>query len=274
MLDRQIFVFVVLLSSLVITVLAPSESLAETLPDIVRLDDGGVVQGTIEVRRPGELVRIRLPNGEIRQYPMSRVRYAGPWTEEPPGAARAATTTSEPPGAAGHADTRLDDTHLNGTRLREARLADARFTAEGNRSLTLYRVRPALGYVPISARFERLCTAPCDVALEAGLQPLALAADTGPPVPLAQLTHVPNEGTLRGSYHSNHGWRTAGWLLVAASSLAGAGLLVGGFLSEGSNEPDSTTLYIAAGATLAVGFGVGFVMTGTGDEVSIRVEAP
>lgn len=196
-------------------------ALADTPPDVVMTHDGGMVRGTIIEKVPGSHVDITLTTGENRRFDMRRVQYAGP--------AGSGSGAAAGPGGAG--------AQVHGPQVRVRLHGNEAGLTFQKRTGTSYAI--AYGYggaaVAMGARFDELCTAPCEVSLPAGAHTLALSrpgevAVAAPPVTVSR------DATLYGTYHDNSGVRAIGWVLLIGGLVGGTVLTTYSLTKLDSND--------------------------------------
>lgn len=156
----------------------------------------------------------------------------------------------------------------------------------GDPDLTLYRADSAAAIVVAGAGgtaygmargYERLCSAPCRLQLEPGFHTLAISRGTGPPVEVEGGVRVDGPAVLEGSYESRSTVRTAGWVTMLASVVAGTALMLVPIFDydpsygDGSSNSFDFTPIIVGGAIMSVGAIVGMILALQSDEVDVGV---
>lgn len=236
---------------------APLPALADVPPDLVRLQNGGMLRGTIVELVPGDKVTITLPTGETRTLSMAEVTYAGPAAEAP----TPTTGRTEP-----------EPKPMVTVRTGEARLALSVTTDEKLtwHTAELSGIAAGPGGVAIAQSFQRLCTAPCEVDMPVGTHRLALAQPDGLPIPMREAIDITGDGELVGRYVDNSASRIAAGVLGAVGVLAGLGLMLSPLLSDDAGDDGpGTGFYIGVGL-LTVGAITPFLAPGDKTEVEYR----
>lgn len=206
----------------------------------VRLRNGTVLRGTVAELVPDDRIVIVLATGETRRIPMDEV--ARVENDDSASMLRrdAAATLGPRPVIRRPVSLRFAGAQL-GLSLHWATWTVAGYAARyGSRWAAL-------------AQYERLCTAPCELTVSPGAYDFALSHG-GAPVALPGPTQIPTAGTLRGTYVSHEGRRTAGLVTAIGSPILGAVVALTGFAIAASacgGEPECTPS--AAGLGLFVG---------------------
>ncbi len=235
-------------------------------PDVVLTNDGGMLRGTIVRSQPGRSVQIQLPTGETTEVPWANVRFAGPANEAP---AVAPPTTAPPPPSTITASPGISVD--GGREVRIEFASDQRLTlhnvgatATGSASVTGSWIRVNAR----SDRWDRLCSAPCELHIQPGDYRFGVSIDGRGPFP-GGLVHIARPGRLYGHYVDHSGLRAGGWAVFLAGGLLGGGAifaaawLIFGAFWEG---------VIAGGANLLLGVLVGAPMMAAGNGVVFRFE--
>lgn len=246
------------LLALIVSLLA-SSALAQALPDVVRLNDGSFVRGTIVERVEGDHVVIQTATGELRTIPLASVQYAGPDSVMTAVPAAPPQAYAPPPPAA------LPTIHLT-------------FDSEDEDVMTHRLVGSAIaggwgrrGFVRVDA-FEPLCLAPCEIDVPPGTYQFGLsqgasgnAQRAGIVYPLTTDTHFVAEFSSRGVE------RAIGWTVFSLSAVACVVIvLVPLFVSDYSENTLFTTLGVGLG-TLVGGMAVGFPLIFLNDHAEVRI---
>src|SRR6266508_3122062 len=245
-------------------------------PDVVTLNDGGMLRGTIIELVPKQHVRIMLPDGETRRVPMDRVSYAGPAAGRP----SQAPASAPPPANRPLVSVRSPEAQLHLTAAEPnvtfyLRTGQAPFRAVGY-SFGRHGGPTVVG--GISVLYEPICTAPCDATMASGTYRLALSKDAGVPI-AADEAVVLKAGTneLRGTYTSYQGTRTAGWIVLLGSVVAGTAVILTKLGAETQQrciytcreETTTYTHWAIGGGIMLVGGIVGAVLALKSDEAEI-----
>jgi hypothetical protein len=222
-----------------------------TPPDIVRTKDGGLVRGTIIELQPGKQVTLLALDGKTRTIPMSDVVFAGPAAQDhgtatpapaapQPSGAPAATAPSAPPAAA-----QAPAVAPAPRRLRF--LADESnltyFVAAGTAEGVTVGMNP-VSHTPMpvavsSTTFNRICTAPCEAAMDPGSYTLAIQRPDGGLLAADALT-LRGDEELKATWVSRTGARWATFL--AGAALLTIGIVVGAHTTSScTNVPIGTT---------------------------------
>lgn len=270
-----------------------SVALAQTPPDVVMTQDGGMMRGTIVESRPGQHVVIALPTGETRRVAWSEVRFAGP-AGEAPGSASVTTPppsyapygTQEPSyggappgyGVEGYGTGAPPGYGPPGYGPQPARAIRVRLVS-AQPGVTFHRVvgsATAVGwghgrmYTVHAHQFERLCTAPCDLTLPVGSHHFALSA--GGAAVAATSLQLTGDSTIVGEYVDNSGLRAAGWITFGASLLAGGGMMLAPILGGNYDSGTLMSWMIAGGVVMLIGNIVGLALGFHGDGAVVRFE--
>lgn len=237
-------------------------------PDVVMTNDGGMIRGTIIESTPGQYVVIALPTGETRRIEWSRVQHAGTAA----GAPTPVAVQSAPSYGAGVVMPQPAPAPSG---------VPVRFASE-QPAITFHRVTGTATGVAWSGRsavsvrafsFERLCTAPCERALEPGSYQLALSSGSGSEVVAEGYFDVTRPGTLSGEYVDQSALRIAGWITLIGGDLAGALMGTLPLLTSNSTSDDSWVGWlVAGGATILAGTIVGLILIGQNDGALIRFD--
>jgi hypothetical protein len=202
-------------------------------PDVVRTRDGGMMRGTIVEKVPDDHVEILLINGQTRSLKMRDVIYAGPAAGDVGAVPPPPALPPPPPSWTPPTWTPPDPVANTAVDLGVARLE----LKSDQQGLTFHRKSGSsngvgLGWAtgknggPIAMgftadHFERLCTAPCTLDIAPGTYRLGLSLDDGRVVPAQTALDLRGRVRLEGTYVSNAGLRTAGWIIFGAGSLLG-----------------------------------------------------
>jgi hypothetical protein len=244
-------------------VLGPAVSRAraqEEPPDVVRLLGGRIVRGTVIERRAGERVVIDV-EGQFHTYPWSEVLYAGPYPE-PERTPEPETPPPPPP---------PEEEPIEVVR------GPHRMWIFGDRGISLYvevGVELALARdrgtaVPV-ARYELLCTAPCNAELTHGSHRVALSDGSGAPAEVGPTLRVERELRLSVHFVDRSEVRLAGMLLALAGIVPGLVLISAGLLALRDGPADAGLIGVGAGF-----FGlsaIGIPVASWGDTRTVEVE--
>lgn len=280
---------------------APGEAKIRTsavaAPDAVRLQNGGLLRGTISELVPGDYVVLITATGDVRRFPMSEVVYAGP------AAGLAAPPAPDaPPGAAGTgrgAAPPSDGRIRIGVRSTQPQVTlHQRIAAEVSRGAAMsfgvgfggggFGVGAGSGvgvtpYASSGATYMPLCLAPCELSMTPGTYYFGLSLDDGLPVGDNRPLVVASESTkIVADYTSHEELRVAGWLVGAASFLGGGALLTWAVVtgSQQCNDQGGTCVLpddrvAPAGAAVGIMIGgaiIAYVLGSFEDEVELTVE--
>jgi hypothetical protein len=217
--------------ALALIVLAPLGARAQSAPpDVVRLEDGGLVRGVIVELVPEQYVVISLPDGSTRRYEMSAVEYAGPVqpAEQPSapvppppagsanqwsGAASPVPTMSAPPSSSGALQLHLTSETPGITLMLQTSIAVAQ---AGMYSATAYA-------------YERVCTAPCTTELQPGSYQFAVQDARGRQYRVRRPVLLQSDTTLDIGVESRRRQRIVRWVTSITLLGVGAGLLGASF---------------------------------------------
>jgi hypothetical protein len=255
----------------------PAGAASAAAPDVVRLKNGSLLRGTINELLAGESVTIVTVAGKTREFPMSEVEYAGPADRDPVAAAARPANAAAAPPPAQDAETALsgEPTKVRPYVTRQGKEAQLRLTSQPE-GLTFHRqTGSAIGGQTYATGYDRLCTAPCDIALPAGTEVLALSKGNEPPRIAEPISFPAGKSRIVGSLESRAGTRIAGWTIVGASVVVGAVLVFSSIsstevcgedsgLGDGRSchtETDVSFPLLLTGAVLpAVGIPVGIIL--------------
>jgi hypothetical protein len=182
-----------------------------------------MVRGVILELRAGESVTIQTPSGQVHEFPMADVAYAGASGDAPNGAptappeAPAAQAAPDPPGSPLGTDVPI--------RLLAKQPGVMFHWYGGSTPQDLSHTSPAppgpnAGYVP-------LCAPPCAASLPAGTYHLALSRRGGRPVEAGPV-RVEGPTELYGDYRRRSGIRAGGWVLMIAGAVGGSVMIAAG----------------------------------------------
>ena len=229
-----------LLSPLTVEAQANNPSTVATVPtDVVLLNDGGMVRGTLIEVAPNDHVSLMLPNGQMRRFEAADVSYYGPSADAP------ALTTDPSPA-----------------------------TPPGMVQLAFRASAPQVGLYLTTRenRGQRICTAPCEHTLRPGSYHLSLSHGEGRPVlTLPRAIHIDRDVRLFGRYQSHRAMRIGGWVIFGlALPSTVASFVYASQCKDGCNE---ISRYFVAAGSLALTL-VGLFMTAHKDTARIEVEVP
>lgn len=240
--------------------------------DVVRLKNGGLLRGTISEFMPGEKVVIVTVAGDVREFPMAEVDYAGPIAGESKPAPTPSNNEPAPESTDQGGETVRPYATVNGP------TAQLQLESEPA-GMTFYRQAAAAGLV---SGYERLCTAPCNITLPAGTESFALGQkDEAFPREAEAVTIPAGRSRLVGSFKSRAGFRTAGWVVLGGSLVVGTIMIVVSMSGEKQrclyddycyDEMDLSYPLLIAGSTLAIGGGLaGGWMAATPNSARVEV---
>lgn len=193
--------------------------------DVVVLNDGSRFRGMISEMSPSGPVTMTLLSGETKVFPRASVRYAGPASGEPEPATRPAPpppTTPTPGTARGAANVHFTTTDPGGTvYVFEGRAA----VATGSTTLVL-------------TTGTRLCTAPCNVAIQPGNYTFGVRrASDNNPVFASKPIVIEGDTEVRGTYVDRS---TLRWGLVLGG-IGASGIGIYMYSSSKKQECSSVT---------------------------------
>ena len=260
----------------------PPAPAGPSAPDIVRLKNGGMLRGTIAESNPGEFVMILLVTGESRKIAAADVVYAGP-AESAPAAAPAPVPAPSPvPAQAPAVTPNANEGHRPFVTV-EGPEAKVQFESTPS-TLTLHRRSASAGITGhggVISGYDEICTAPCRVSLPAGTYTFAVSKPSKNAVEAEPVTLPAGTSVLRADYTDRSGLRVGGWVVLIGSLGVGFGLEVDSFSSGTktcddygycSSSMNTTELAVGLGIA-AVGFGVGFALLRSPDNVAFTVGA-
>jgi hypothetical protein len=131
-------------------------------PDVVLLENGGMVRGTVSEKVPGDYVVIQLVDGDTRKFSMDEVSYAGPEEGAPKRVKKAPADQASAEKAAATVEVRTD---AEGVTVAE--ITDRMTASAGN-------------VVAVAEAWKDLCTAPCKLELAPGMHELMIYGDGFP----------------------------------------------------------------------------------------------
>ncbi len=270
-------------AAFVLVLASAPQAMAQTVPpDLVQLANGGMLRGTIVENLPGDHVTIQLATGEMRTLPSAEVRFAGPASAAP----SASATEIVPPAPSASLATPMTRPILAQPgpvpRMGGPVMAmgpSVRVHVEATSpDLTLQQVTGTGTAIVSTGRsfttimvdnFAPLCTAPCDIELPAHTYVLGVSqGQGGARRGDHNLFTVDHDMSLELEYESREAVRIVGWLTFIGGALAGAGIMLGGILSNASS--DFVTWLVAGAVVLAVSEIVGLALAFLNDHADIR----
>lgn len=251
----------------------PAPATAPAGPDLVLLKNGGMLRGTISELVPGETVTIVTAAGKTREIPMSDVSYAGPADKAPTGIETKEPEPREEPETKDQEEAGTDDEDKDDEDEPKpyvtvyAKRAKLQLESKPE-GLTFYReAASAEGTGSGSAAgYERLCTAPCKIALPAGTETLAISDADGVPRKARPVTLRPTDTVVRGYFESRSSERTFGWILLAATVGASGYLVYDSFKTE---QLCGNSVCVEASSVSAGELAAGLIVLGAGIPVGI-----
>ncbi|MEZ4220903.1 MAG: hypothetical protein R3B13_08235 [Polyangiaceae bacterium] len=217
---------------------------AAAAPDVVMLNDGGMVRGTISELAPGKQVVIVTVTGETRTYAMADVKYAGPAANAPGTAPPAPAPTPPPtPPVAAPAKEHSASGGMGTGAVRPFATVhgpEARLHFEGEPGVIIHRrshsaAASGPGGEAYAVGFDEICSVPCDVSLPAGTYAFAASKGGRRPAPAEYRTAIPpGRSTVKGEYVDNKWIRIGG--LVGGGAAIGVGAYL--FFSAGEETQD------------------------------------
>ena len=243
--------------------LPASASFAQSAPpDVVRLQDGTFLRGTIVEQSPTELV-FMLPTGEVRHYPAAQIASAGP---NPSSMPVAAAPSSAQASAVRDSVQLHVETPQQGLSLQRL---------QGSTSVSVWT-----GNGVATANVDQyavVCNAPCDVEMEPGTYQLGIADGTGRAIRAGAPIDIRSATTLQLHYDNREGLRIAGWVTLSLGGAGGLAAVVAslfvtstsydrfGIARSSINMP----LLISGCVVLGVGMIVGLILGLQGDAAEI-----
>ncbi len=198
-------VFLSVIFSSMVAFSAPADAQESTsAPDVVLLESGGILRGTISEYDPASHVTIVLPTGDVRRIEVAETRYVGPAADAPRATSPAPTSDATP------------------TPATPAPAAEAEAPAEG-------RARVELEASPASATFfryvdgqaEMLCQGHCELEVPSGATLLGLARPGEAPRPSAAALDLRDGDVVTGRIMGSRGARMGIGITSGAMMLAG-----------------------------------------------------
>lgn len=240
-------------------------------PDVVMLQNGGMLRGTISELVPDDYVIIVTIGGETKRIAMSEVKYAGA-ASQAPGAA--------PSGGEMRADQDkikpMVTIHGKEARLKLKAPTPVTFHRRTSSSFAVAS-GPGGTATAVGAGYDDICTAPCEISIPAGTYTLALSEPGGRAVETEEPVVIPpGVSEVQGLYTSRSGLRTAGWLIAIGSVIGGTAIALAGIGAEDCDDYEGCTTIswpmFGGGMGLMVGGTiVGMVMGLTPDKAEIEV---
>ena len=253
---------------------------AQEQPDIVRLKNGGMMRGTLIEAVPGQVVRIKLIDGTIREIPPDLVAFAGSVRDDRAAAASGPAPTPAPTVVA-PAPTPPPVLRSDRIRLRlmspnqgatfAIETATTSFAGTGVALANGQAVPAAIGGQ--AGHYERLCTAPCERTIDAGTHRFDLTLVDGRSAKSDRI-NMPIDGTLVGNYQSRAALRTAGLLLLILGTVGALAMVL-----HVKEDPDcagspgcgtTSPLALPGFLLLGVSVGGGSLMMWTPDKANLR----
>ncbi len=268
---------------------------------VVKLRDGSEYRGLMSELVPGSHLVMVLVTGETRRFELEEVARVEAEAGASPTAAEGRDEASDDEkrersraergkASAGEADGPLITVHGERARLRfmaeHPQLTFHLGTGVDRRNGTVVGMTgyPCndwfVGSVhSVGDRFDRICTAPCEASIPAGSYRMALSTPESGLLVLDDPVQVPGSGRVEGTYRSNSGIRTAGWITGGGSLLAGLTLTLIGYADRsevgscagGPCEERANAALVVSGIAVAfAGLLAGAIMVSIDDEASIR----
>ena len=242
-------------------------------PDVVLLNDGSMIRGTISELLAGDRVTIITIMGDARTYVMSQVRYAGPAARPDSTATGTGTAGALSPSAR----------PLVAVQGQEARLRLV--SADPEPGLVFHRrVMTAMLGAATAQGYDVICTAPCAVTMPAGSYQLALSRGDGSPSEANDPVAIPpGDSVVEGELQDRSATRALGWVVLVSGVILGSAVPFVVFAEEdcakgtSTFETDScptkpsTAGWVAGGAVVGAGIIGGVLMIRTRDDVTISV---
>lgn len=242
------------------------------MPDVVVLNNGGMLRGSIVELVPGDAVSITLPTGTTRTIPMSEVAYAGPasaapWNEPAAKSAPSVPETNSDPESPGTEGAKPFITiHAERARLKLVG-KEPNLTVHVKSGTAAASVQGKATSIQSDA-YTTICTAPCEASLPAGTHELAVSASKERGVVAVETpVQITGPGSLEASYQSRQDTRIAGNLIVAGSLVGGLALMLGSTKSSGGKL--NSNMYIGGGLLMIGGGLAGFALTKVSDRATI-----
>ncbi len=200
---------------------------AQGPPDIVQLTNGGMLRGTISEYVPESHVLIVLPSGEERRVDAADVAYAGPAESAPSRSPTAASEPSAPPGPVAvsppvpatapshpvHFESERDGLDIHHV-VATGRLLNVR--ASGGHAEVWEE------HIPI---YDRLCTVPCNVPMQAGSYELGVSTGGNIWQPEQASLHVSGQTDVMVRWTDRSTTRWVGALVSLIGGIGGAALV-------------------------------------------------
>lgn len=256
------------LLALVLVLAATSVAIAQPLPpDVVELTNGGMLRGTIIENLPGDHVTIQLPTGEARRFPSAEVLSAGPApipsAPYAPTAPMGPTILAQPGVSYGPQPAARPTVHVHV----EATSPDLTLQMITGSATAFVGTRYGVSTIAVD-QFAPLCTAPCDIDLEARAYRLGVSQGQAQAHRADHnLFTIDHDTSLELEYESREGARIAGWIVFIGGVIAGTGIMLGGILNDTSNY---VTWIIAGTVVLGVCEIVGLALAFLNDHADIR----
>ncbi|MBI5532280.1 MAG: hypothetical protein HY898_06180 [Deltaproteobacteria bacterium] len=215
--------------------------------DMVVLNDGTTLRGTISELKPGRSVLIVLLTGESRRIPMSEVSYAG-------------SAAARNGGEGVPVQLRADKPAI---------------TFYYNASLTMRGDDKASAIT-----YKRICTAPCETTLPPGSYIMALSKGTSTdPAPVEEPVVVNGPTSLQGTHTSYKALRVASAVVGIGSAIGGVILIGFGLMKSKDTcdaagcktEADPDWNKVAVGAGVIIVGAIASAIMNKSDTATVRV---
>ncbi|MEM1414543.1 MAG: hypothetical protein AAGH15_06570 [Myxococcota bacterium] len=194
-------------------------------PDIVRLQSGGLLRGTIVESVPGEKVVIQLVTGELREIPASEVVYAGPAAEEPPASTAVFPRSGDTPPPPVPSAVAPGPTSAN---------ANVRLESDVPGYTLHLRTGVSQAGNVIIVGMRRVCTAPCAGEVPPGRWPSFVDFGDGRYRNAGMVDFSP--GTYRIERRSRFRLRLITSIVMGVAAVAGIGMLAVGFANQSNSD--------------------------------------
>ncbi len=220
---------------------------AQVPPDVVHLQDGTFLRGTIVERSPTQLV-LMLPTGEVRTYPTEVL---------------ATVEVGEQPSDVAEEEEPVDE--------EESHTVHIRVVSEQS-GVTLHEV---IGAVGNHDTWRPVCDAPCEADILPGTRRFGVSLGTGRTHRISRGIELTQDGhTLALAYEDQRSTRSTGFTVLGVGLGLGTASFLIGLVGVGIGMPESTEIafFAIGGVTtfLSLLIGLGFALQG--DTVAIDVD--
>ena len=254
----------------------------EAPPDVVILNNGGMVRGLISELDPDGDVVIKPVSGKLKTFAMVDVRYAGTRAGVPLGEPKqvAVERSGKPKAkpkkkgparkvAGSDRDEKVALLQLSATEADITfQLRDTSANYQGMATGISGQGLSTMGVAGTVQGYSVMCIAPCERKVAKGQHRFALSKKGGAPVEVEEPIAINGPSNLQGTYTSRQSLRVAGWVITGLSVAGGT---VWSMSISGSEDGvDETSFYGGLGVT-AAGLAIGLILAFQKDKAEITV---